>query len=132
MPSIGLHLVVYVTFAAAIAVATRARLAASRDALLTAALGWVGIFGLGAGAYFAGRSHPQVLIDLFSAWALALALLGVVVVRAHRCGGRPPAAARRAARARGFGVDGLLARADPTPWSQIERLRRGSRATCAS
>ena len=84
MPAIGFHLVVYVTFAAAIVVAV-VRLAAAGDAgdaTLTAALMWSGVFGLGAGSYFVGRSHPHVLIDLFSAWALALSLLTIAVAQA--------------------------------------------------
>lgn len=124
MPAVGFHLVVYVTFVAAIVVASVRTLSNERDTL-TAALGWVGIFGLGIGAYFTGRSHPQVLIDVLSAWALALALLAVVTVRAVlRRPSRRPLLAELLVLA-GFGVMVCSLAQIPTPWSQIDRLRHG-------
>jgi hypothetical protein len=123
MPAFGLHLAVYVTFAAAIAVATARALRFERDRLLTAMLAWAGVFGLGAGAYFAGRSHPQVLVDLFSAWALALTLLVVVAVRALRRPGNRPTAAHVAVLA-GLGLAIASIAQIPAPWSQIARLGR--------
>jgi hypothetical protein len=123
MPSIGLHLVVYVTFAAALVLAT-VRAAAQADAALTGALAWAGVFGLGAGAYFAGRSHPHVLIDLFSAWALALSLLLLAVVPAiPRRPSRRPQLAELLVLA-GFGAMVCSLAQTPTPWSQIDRLQR--------
>jgi hypothetical protein len=124
LPALGLHLVVYVTFVAALVVAAVRVLSAddSADRALTGALTWAGIFGLGAGGYFVGRSHPHVLIDLFSAWTLALSLLLLVVV---------PAIARRASRRpqlaellvlAGFGVMMCSLAQTPTPWSQIDRI----------
>ena len=94
MPTLGLHLVLYVTFAAALVLATvRRGIGRPHDrSALTGALAWAGVFGLGAGAYFVGRSHPHVLIDLFSAWSLALTLL------ADRDRPGDPAAARRGGR----------------------------------
>ncbi len=124
MPSIGFHLVVYVTFVAAIVVAV-VRLATAADsgeAPLTTALAWAGIFGLGAGSYFVGRSHPHVLIDLFSAWALALSLLTIVVARTVvRRAGRRPQLAELLVLA-GCGVMACSLAQTPTPWSQVERL----------
>jgi len=124
MPSIGFHLILYVTFAAAIVVAV-VRLAAAgggAEVPLTAALMWSGLFGLGAGSYFVGRSHPHVLIDLFSAWALALSLLTVVVVQAVvRRGLRRPQLAELLVLA-GFGVMACSLAQAPTPWSQLQRL----------
>jgi hypothetical protein len=122
MPAIGFHVVVYVTFAAAIVVAVVRILQTATDARLTSALVWSGVFGLGAGAYFVGRSHPQVLIDLFSAWALALGLLLVVSVRAIV--GR---SARRLGLAEalvllGFGLCVCSIAQTPLPWSQWERI----------
>ena len=96
MPSVGFHLVVYATFVAAIAVAAVRGLAGD-DRLLSVALAWVGIFGLGVGAYFTGRSHPHVLIDIFTVWSYALVLLAIVAIRSilrrpgRRRGGRPGA-----------------------------------------
>jgi hypothetical protein len=126
MPPLGFHLVVYVTFAAAIVVAvvrlaTRAG-AAADEAPLTTALAWAGSFGLGAGGYFVGRSHPHVLIDLFSAWALALSLLAIVIARAlARRAGRRPQLAELLVLA-GVGVMACSLAQTPTPWSQVERL----------
>jgi len=124
MPALGLHLVVYVTFAAAIVVAVvrLAAPAAGDGAPLTTALAWSGLFGLGAGSYFAGRSHPHVLIDLFSAWALALSLLTIVAVQAVvRRGVRRPQLAELLVLA-GFGVMLCSLAQTPTPWSQARRL----------
>ena len=123
MPAIGFHLVVYVTFVAAIAVAA-ARGVADDDRALSAALVWVGIFGLGVGAYFTGRSHPQVLEDLFSVWSYALVLLAIVAARAiaRRPGHRPQLAELLVFA--GIGVMVCSLAQIPTPWSQIERIRR--------
>ncbi|HEU4702022.1 MAG TPA: hypothetical protein VFS37_06020, partial [Conexibacter sp.] len=123
MPPFGVHLVLYVTFAGAIVVALVRRIAGDRALPLTAALAWSGIFGLGAGAYFVGRSHPHVLINLFSAWALALVLLVLVVVQRHTATrSRWPSVAELLVLA-GFGVVvGSLAQT-PTPWSQVDRVR---------
>ena len=62
--------------------------------------------------YFVGRSHPHVLIDLFSAWRSRWRCCSIVVVRAiARRPARRPTLAELLVLA-GFGVDGLLARAD--------------------
>ena len=123
MPSIGFHLVVYVTFVAAIAVAAT-RGVAGEERVLSAALAWIGIFGLGVGAYFTGRSHPQVLEDLFSVWSYALALLAIVAVRAiARRPGRRPQLAELLVLA-GIGVMACSLAQIPTPWSQLDRIRR--------
>src|SRR6185312_12852466 len=78
MPGFGFHYAVYVTFAGALVLAAVRALERRDDVLVTGLLCWVGVFGLGAGSYYAGRSHPDVLIDLFSAWSFALALMLVV------------------------------------------------------
>jgi hypothetical protein len=130
MPALGFHLVLYVTFAAAIVVATvraaggdNAVSGESRDAALTGALAWAGVFGLGAGGYFVGRSHPHVLIDLFSAWTLALVLLALVVVPAIlRRPSRRPGLAELLVLA-GFAVAVCSLAQTPAPWSQVQRLR---------
>ena len=123
MPSIGFHLVVYVTFVAAIAVAA-ARGVAGDDRALSISLAWIGAFGLGIGAYFTGRSHPHVLIDLFSAWSLALALLAIVVIRAIvRRPHRRPQLAELLVLV-GLGAMACSLAQVPSPWSQLERIRR--------
>jgi len=81
MPLWGFHLVLYATFVGAIGVAVVRARRDGRDPLLTAMLAWSGTFGLLAASYFAGRSDTLKLVSLFSAWAYALALLVVVVVR---------------------------------------------------
>src|SRR6185436_4280520 len=68
---LGLHLVLYLTYVAAIAVATVRAIERAPNRPLTAMLAWSGIFGLGSGAYFMGRTHPELLVALFPTWTLA-------------------------------------------------------------
>jgi hypothetical protein len=132
MPALGLHTLIYATFAAALAVATvRALRAGERrdaDRALTGMLAFVAVFGLGSGAYYAGRSHPEVLVTSFAAWSLALALLTLLVVRElarHPRGWPQPAAALCLL---AFCVAGCSLAQTPTPWSQVERLRNTGEA----
>lgn len=122
MPAVGLHLIVFATFAAALVVAAVRAATRAEDALLTAMLAWSGVFGLGVASYYVGRSHPQVLIDLFSAWSLSLVLLLVLVVRslAARAWRRPTLP--ELAVLFGFGLAVCSVAQIPTPWSQIARL----------
>ncbi len=122
MPHLGVHLIVYATFAAAIVAGTVRARSSGQDRVLTGLLVWSGVFGLGAAAYYAGRSHPEVLIDLFSAWTLALALLVVVAVRAlaARPSRRPAPAELLVLAVFGLAVCSLAQ--TPTPWSQIRRI----------
>lgn len=125
MPSWGFHLAIYVTFATALVLAT-VRAAQRERSTLTGLLCWIGVFGLGAGGYYAGRSHPEVLIDVFSPWAFALALLLVAVVRsiqARPATRRWPTSAELAVLL-GFGLTVCSIAQTPTPWSQIARLGR--------
>jgi hypothetical protein len=122
MPTLGLHLALYATFAAAVVVATVRAVGGEQGRTLTALLAWAGVFGLGAGSYFAGRSHPEVLISLFSAWALALALLLVVAVQAIRArADRRPGVAELALLA-GCALAACSLAQTPLPWSQLERI----------
>jgi len=124
LPRIGIYFVVYVTFAAAVVVAIVRALRREADVALTAALMWSGAFGLLAGAYFAGRSHPQVLIDLFSSWALSVVLLTIVAVRALAARDwRAPSPAELAVLF-GLGLTICSLAQLPTPWGQVARLRR--------
>ncbi len=123
LPRIGLYLVVYITFAAAIAVAAVRIVHRAPDRVLTAMLAWSGVFGLIAGGYFAGRSHPQVLIDLFSPWALSLALLTIVAVRSLAAGGWRRPGLPELAVLFGFALMVCSLAQTPTPWSQIDRIR---------
>jgi len=129
MPTLGFHLAIYATFAAAIAVATVRALsvAASGERALTALLAWAGVFGLGAGSYFAGRSHPEVLISLFSAWAFALALLLIALVRALRARPGRRLSAPEAALLAGCALAVCSLAQTPLPWSQLARIDRSTR-----
>lgn len=123
MPAFGFHLVVYVTFVAAISVAAVRGMSGEQRAL-SGALAWIGVFGLGVGAYFTGRSHPQVLEDLFSVWSYALVLLAIVAVRAIvRRPSRLPQPAELLVLV-GVGAMVCSLAQIPTPWSQVERIRR--------
>ena len=79
---LGLHLVIYLTHVAAIVVGTVRAVDRERDRLLTGML-VVGrrLRARRRGPTTSGRSHPTPLKFLFSAWALTLALLTIVVVR---------------------------------------------------
>jgi len=128
---LGVHLIIYLTYVAAILVATVRALRGARNRVLTGMLAWAGVFGLGAGFYWVGRSHPFALKQEFSAWALALALLTVVAVR--------ELSTRRVRRTAlgallvlaGFGVTVCSLAQTPTPWGQIERLNAPFTASAA-
>jgi hypothetical protein len=128
---IGLHLVVYATFVAAIGVATVLALRGASRPTLIGMLVWSGVFGLGAASYYAGRSGDDTLPMMFSAWALALALLTIVAVRRLAAGG-----ARRPALALllvlyGMGVTAGSVAQTPMPWTQLARLRHPPPDTAA-
>ncbi len=119
---LGLPLVIYLTYVAAIATATVRAVGRAPDRALTGMLAWVGVFGLGSAPYYVARSWPFQLPMLFPTWTLALALLAFVALR-HI------AAVRRfspMAIAPLFGI-GLaicsLAQV-PAPWVQLQRLER--------
>ncbi|HEV7772440.1 MAG TPA: hypothetical protein VGO48_03995 [Conexibacter sp.] len=130
IPSLlGMHLVIYVTYVAAIVVATVSTLGRARDRLLSGMLAWAGIFGLGSASYYVGRSHPVALKATFSVWALALALLTVVVVRALAAHPRRLPSIAAVVTLFGFGVAACSLGQTPTPWSQVDRLRAPSAPT---
>ncbi len=122
MAPLGFHVVLYVTFAAAI-VAAVVRAAAERERLLTAALAWSGVFGMTAGSYYVGRSDPLNLVAMLSAWALALTFLVVLVARSLLRDRRRPTLPE-AAVVFGFGLAACSLAQLPLPWSQLERLGR--------
>jgi hypothetical protein len=85
-------------------------------------LAWAGVFGLGASAYFyAYRSHPDVLLDVFSAWAFALALLTLVVLRSERVRRGLPAVPALLVLL-GFGLMVCSVAQLPRPWSEVARI----------
>jgi hypothetical protein len=124
MPAIGLHLVMYLTYVAALGVATVRALRAEPDRLLTGMLAWSGAFGLGVGSYFAGRSTPDNLPAMFFPWSFAVALLLLPALGALRDASwrRPPLAA--AACLFAFLVTACSLAQTPTPWGQLRRLQR--------
>ena len=121
---LGLHLLVYLTYVGAVAVASVRVVRRAHNRVLTGMLTWSGIFGLGAGMYYVGRSHPVALKHQFSAWTFALALLTVVAVGALAA---DRARARRQALGAvvvlfGFGLAVCSIAQVPAPWSQLARL----------
>jgi hypothetical protein len=129
MPELGLHTVLYLTFAGALAVATVRAIDAAPDRALTGALAFSAIFGLASGGYYVGRSHPEVLVGSFAIWSFTLALLTVVALRrlAARPAGWPDPATAACLVAFGLAVCSLAQ--TPTPWSQVDRLRTTGPAT---
>lgn len=123
MPVIGLHLVVFLTFAAAFVLAIVRVVARAANALLSAMLVWSGVFGLLGAGYYAGRAHPGALFELFSPWSLTVGLLVVVVAgdlgaRRWRAPTLPELMILFA-----FGIAICSLAQIPTPWSQIARIR---------
>ena len=120
---LGMHLLVYLTYVAAIVVASVRALRHAGNRVLTGMLAWSGVFGLGAGLYWVGRSHPVALKYQFSAWALALALLAAVAVGELAA----PRLRRTAIGALivlfGFGAAACSLAQTPTPWGQLARLQ---------
>ena len=132
-PLDGLQLIIFLTFAAALVVASLRFRHGAEDRVLTGALAYSGIFGLGAGLYYMGRSHPVVLVAMFSAWALSGALLSLLALRqlaaAPRRGGAPGwrrllAPARSVALiAATLGLCTTAVAQAPAPWTQLKRIR---------
>jgi hypothetical protein len=125
MAAAGLHLAIFATFVAAAVVATVRAVRGDDGPVLTGMLVWSGIFGLGAGSYYAGRSDDLNLISLFSAWCFALVLLTVVVVERIRAGSRPSLA--DLAVLFGFSLAALAVFQMPRPWAEVERLQQTTR-----
>ena len=130
MPALGFHLVVYMTFVAALLTAVvRARHGAN-GAALTGMLAFSAIFELGASAYYANRSHPDVLTALFPAWGFSVSLLAWVAIRALY--GDAQRAVDRRERIRGalpalavlvrLGLTASTIAGFPPPWAQIARI----------
>ncbi len=68
LPQASLHLAIYVTFAATIAVAAVRLARRAEDVLLTVMLAWSGVFGLIAGNYYVARPDDFKLYAMCSAW----------------------------------------------------------------
>ena len=122
---VGLPLAIYLTYAAAIGVATVRAIRGAPDRTLTGMLVWSGIFGLGSAAYYMGASTILAVATLFPAWGLSLALLTVVAVRhiATRRERIPSVPALAALF--GIALIGTFVFMPPArlaPWTQVERI----------
>jgi hypothetical protein len=124
-PVAGLYLIVDMTFAAAIlAAAVRSR-GGAVDGAYTAALAYSGVFGLGAGNYYMGRTHPGGLVVLFSIWALSvilLALLSLRAVAAWRGRSRAPSLLLVTGALVSLGLVSTAVAQFPAPWTQLRRI----------
>jgi hypothetical protein len=121
MPWFGFWAAIYLTYCAALVVAAILITRRSRRRIEVGTLAWIGIFGLGSGAYYVGRSHSEVLIALFSSWALAVVLLLVVTTRdLLRRGGRPSPV--QLATFVGCGLLVCSLAQFPAPWRSLHRL----------
>jgi len=133
----GLPLVAYLTYAAAIGVASVRALRGAENRTLTGMLAWSGIFGLGSAAYYMGATTILAIATLFPAWGLCLALLAIVAVRRIASGGERPGAPALATRREALpGVPALatlfgfaliasfvfIPPARLAPWTQVSRL----------
>jgi hypothetical protein len=123
-PVVGFSTVIYLTYAAAIGTATTRAIRGTdeSDRLLTGLLAWSGIFGLGAGAYYMGRSHPEVLTNELPAWALATTFLTVASLRWIAASGGRRIALPAVACLFGFGLLACSLAQTPLPWAQVQRI----------
>jgi len=125
-PTLGFHLVILATYVAALALAGARLAQREADATLTGMLAWCGAFGLGTGAYFVYRSHPDTLPAAYSIWALTLALLLIAALRAGAARGARVPSLPTLALLFGFGVAACSLAQLPLPWLQVQRLARTS------
>lgn len=124
LPALGLHLVISATFVVAVAVAAVRVVRGEPRDLLAGMLAWCAIFGFGASLYYyAYRSYPDVLVSLFSIWALTLALLLVAAMRgwAGARAGRWPSAPALAVTFAFAALACSLAQL-PSPWRELRRI----------
>lgn len=126
VPGASLHLVVYATFTAAIAVAAVRVARDADDALLSGMLMWSGVFGLVAGSYYVGRAEDLKLLSMFSAWGFALVLLTLVCVRALAAGERRRPTIPQLLVLLGFAIAVCSVVQMPSPVVQLERLTRAT------
>jgi hypothetical protein len=121
-PPVGMSTVIFLTYVAAIGVASVRVANREPERLTTALLAWSGIFGLGTGAYYVGHSLSELLTYCFPCWALTVVLLTVVVLRglAARPERLPTPSACACLFAFGLLVCSLAQ--TPAPWEQAQRL----------
>jgi len=128
-PLVGLDLVVFLTYVAAVGVATVRALRGDADRLLTGLLVWSGIFGLGAGSYYVGHSISELLMYMLPAWAFTVTLLAIAALRALA------ATTQRLPRPSyvlclfGLGLVVCSLAQTPLPWQQLDRITTTDSAT---
>jgi hypothetical protein len=122
---LGLPLLIYLTYVAAIGTGTVLAIKRDANVVLVGMLVWIGVFGLGSAGYYVGRSHPYNLVALFSPWSFAVVLLAYVGIRslAAAPARRPTPAIVVSFFALGVLVCSLAQ--IPAPWSQLDRLTSG-------
>jgi hypothetical protein len=125
--TLGLHLIIYATYVAALAVAMVQALERHPNRVLTGMLAWSGVFGLGSASYFAARSGDDTLPITFYAWALALALLTVVAVERIAATPRRVPSIALLAVLYGMGIMVCSLGQTPRPWEQLAHLRHPPR-----
>jgi len=121
-PAIGFDVVIYLTYVAAIGVATVRALRRDPDRLTTGMLAWSGVFGLGAGSYYVGHSLSEVLMYTFPVWALAVALLTLLSVHALAASRRRWPAPAALACLFAFGLLVCSLAQTPAPWREARRI----------
>jgi hypothetical protein len=121
----GLYLIVDMTFAAAVLVAAVRYRRGAVDIAHTAALAYSGVFGLGAGTYYMGRTQPAALVALFSIWALSITLLALLALRAlteRRGYAKTPSRLLIACALVLMGLATTTVAQFPAPWTQLRRI----------
>jgi hypothetical protein len=123
-PVAGLYLIVNMTFVAAVLLAAVRYRRRAVDNVYTAALAYSGVFGLGVGNYYMGRTHPAGLVVLFSAWALSVVLLALLALRAlaaRHDRSRAPTLLLTGALV-SLGLASTTVAQFPAPWTQLRRI----------
>ncbi len=121
----GLYMLVDMTFGAAVLAGALRYRDRSPDKAYTAALLYSGILGLGASNYYMGRTHPGGLVVLFSIWALSVALLALLALRAlaaNRVSARVSSLALVGSALISLGLAGTSIAQFPVPWTQLRRI----------
>ena len=130
-PVAGLHLIVYMTFAGAVLVSAVRYRRDAGDRAYTGALAYSGVFGLGAGGYYMGRTTPGALVALFSIWALSVVLLALLSLRTvaawrDRPGAGAPSLLLLAGTLLSLGLTTTAVAQFPAPWTQLRRIAASS------
>jgi len=120
--ALDLHLAIYATFVAAVALAAVRLAGREEDRVLTGMLMWSGVFGLLVGGYYVGRPDVIKLTSLFSPWSFALSFLTVAVVAGLRERAWRPTLAGLLVLL-GFGVSICTLTGAPQPQQELARLR---------